>query len=195
MKERILQEATRLFTERGYRGVALRELAEICGVTQAAFYYHFRNKEAILLAILETYLEETGADIDAIRSQGGSAAAQLRRIVQALFRQRPDQRAVIRLAMQESNHLEPEARRKFADLYFQRFTGQIEALLRQGIAQGEFRSLDSEMYTWMLLGMIFPFVTRGMRENESGFDGLETAQAIMDTFLWGIDVSEEEEIL
>ncbi len=115
--------------------------------------------------------------------------------MQALFRQRPDQRAVIRLAMQESNHLEPEARRKFADLYFQRFTGQIEALLRQGIAQGEFRSLDSEMYTWMLLGMIFPFVTRGMRENESGFDGLETAQAIMDTFLWGIDVSEEEEIL
>jgi AcrR family transcriptional regulator len=50
-RERILDVALDLFTEQGYDGTSLRQIAEQLGVTKAALYYHFESKEDILMAL------------------------------------------------------------------------------------------------------------------------------------------------
>ncbi len=50
-RQRILSVALDLFTEQGYDGTSLREIAEQLGVTKAALYYHFESKEDILMAL------------------------------------------------------------------------------------------------------------------------------------------------
>jgi AcrR family transcriptional regulator len=60
-RQRILDVALDLFTEQGYDGTSLREIAERLGVTKAALYYHFESKEDILLA-LHMRLHEFGRD-------------------------------------------------------------------------------------------------------------------------------------
>jgi AcrR family transcriptional regulator len=50
-RERILDVALDLFTEKGFDGASLREIAERLGVTKAALYYHFASKDDILLAL------------------------------------------------------------------------------------------------------------------------------------------------
>jgi AcrR family transcriptional regulator len=50
-RERILDVALDLFTERGYGETSLREVADELGFTKAALYYHFEKKEDILLAL------------------------------------------------------------------------------------------------------------------------------------------------
>ena len=40
-----------LFTEKGFDGTSLREIAERLGVTKAALYYHFASKDDILMAL------------------------------------------------------------------------------------------------------------------------------------------------
>jgi AcrR family transcriptional regulator len=50
-RERILNVALDLFTEQGFDGASLREIAERLGVTKAAIYYHFASKDDILLAL------------------------------------------------------------------------------------------------------------------------------------------------
>jgi AcrR family transcriptional regulator len=50
-RERILDVALELFTEQGFDGTSLREIAERLGVTKAALYYHFESKDDILLAL------------------------------------------------------------------------------------------------------------------------------------------------
>jgi AcrR family transcriptional regulator len=50
-RQRILDVALDLFTEQGYDGTSLRQIAEQLGVTKAALYYHFESKEDILLAL------------------------------------------------------------------------------------------------------------------------------------------------
>ena len=50
-RQRILDVALDLFTEQGYDGTSLREIAEQLGVTKAAIYYHFESKEDILMAL------------------------------------------------------------------------------------------------------------------------------------------------
>jgi len=60
-RERILDVALDLFTEQGFDGTSLRQIAERLGVTKAALYYHFTSKDDILLA-LHMRLHEAGRD-------------------------------------------------------------------------------------------------------------------------------------
>jgi len=60
-RERILDVALDLFTEKGFDGTSLREIAEHLGVTKAALYYHFASKDDILMA-LHMRLHEPGKD-------------------------------------------------------------------------------------------------------------------------------------
>lgn len=47
-RERILEVAARLFSEQGFAGTSIRDIADELGVTKAALYYHFPSKDAIL---------------------------------------------------------------------------------------------------------------------------------------------------
>jgi len=50
-RERILDIALELFTERGYEKTSLRQIAERLGFSKAAIYYHFASKEDILFEL------------------------------------------------------------------------------------------------------------------------------------------------
>ena len=70
-RARIQQIAVELFTEHGYEGTSLREIAERLGVTKAALYYHFKSKEDIILSLVEDYQ----AQMDALIVWAGSHPA------------------------------------------------------------------------------------------------------------------------
>ena len=56
-KERILQQALELFSERGYEAVSVRDITKPLGLTEGALYVHYANKEDLLDAIFKR-LEE-----------------------------------------------------------------------------------------------------------------------------------------
>jgi AcrR family transcriptional regulator len=60
-RARIQQVAVELFTEHGYEGTSLREIAERLDVTKAALYYHFRSKEDIVASLVEDYYGQIDA--------------------------------------------------------------------------------------------------------------------------------------
>ncbi|WP_267423597.1 MULTISPECIES: TetR/AcrR family transcriptional regulator [unclassified Curtobacterium] len=45
--------ALRLFTQRGYEGTSLRDIADELGINKASLYYHFDGKEGILQSLFE----------------------------------------------------------------------------------------------------------------------------------------------
>ncbi len=49
VRDRILLKALQFFVAHGYDGISMREIAEACGLSKAALYYHFRDKEALFL--------------------------------------------------------------------------------------------------------------------------------------------------
>ncbi|MBW2368124.1 MAG: TetR family transcriptional regulator [Deltaproteobacteria bacterium] len=52
-KEEIIATAIDYIYEYGYQRASLRDMARQMGITQAALYYHFRNKEEILYTIID----------------------------------------------------------------------------------------------------------------------------------------------
>lgn len=52
-KEKILEEALKLFAQSGYMGTSMNEIALRLGVTKAALYKHYSSKQEILDSIVE----------------------------------------------------------------------------------------------------------------------------------------------
>lgn len=68
-KDRILDIAFSLFSERGYAGASMQEIANDVGMTKAALYYHFADKKALFLGVfmrsLSTFTEQMNATVAA----------------------------------------------------------------------------------------------------------------------------------
>ena len=54
-RERIIQASIELFNEQGERNVTTNHIAAHMGISPGNLYYHFRNKEDIILSIYEEY--------------------------------------------------------------------------------------------------------------------------------------------
>jgi len=53
LKEKIITESARLFTEKGFLNTSISEIMEAAGTSKGGLYNHFCNKEQLCLAVLE----------------------------------------------------------------------------------------------------------------------------------------------
>jgi AcrR family transcriptional regulator len=62
-RERIADEAMRLFSQHGYTATSVAKIEDAAGLTPGAggLYHHFKSKEAVLAAGIERQLERLGA--------------------------------------------------------------------------------------------------------------------------------------
>jgi TetR/AcrR family transcriptional regulator, lmrAB and yxaGH operons repressor len=66
-KSLIVDIATNLFQQKGYKGVGLNEILKECNITKGALYHHFPNgKEELLIACLQSMNESITASIEGI---------------------------------------------------------------------------------------------------------------------------------
>lgn len=184
MRERILAIATAMFIERGFAGVAMREISEACGITKAALYYHFTNKAEILLAIMTGYLDEIAQVAATARSQGATCEEQLRLLARGMSHEPQGRRAILRVLMHDMSNLDPTDRAIFRKDYFARFMIPIQEIFAEGEANGEFRKGDPAVLGWVLLGMFYPFWGPEGGAAPEATDA--TIEAILDVLLFGV---------
>jgi AcrR family transcriptional regulator len=178
MRMRILGEGARLFVERGYHGLAMREIAESVGSSKAGLYYHFRDKEELFLAILIRCLDQLEGALEATPPAAPGVRAAILAILRAIFTLPPEQRAVMRLASSEIGHLSAAARATFGQRYHASFIGRVEAAISAGIAAGELRPIEPQLATWILLGMAYPFFSPSSVREQGGEGAIAAIMAV-----------------
>lgn len=57
-KEKIMQCALELFSNKGYDGTGIQEITQTAGITKPTLYYYFGNKEGLLKTILEYHFSD-----------------------------------------------------------------------------------------------------------------------------------------
>ncbi len=60
-RQRILAVAEELFADKGFPSTGIDEIARKVGIAKSVIYYHFRNKQAILDALIGGFIDETMA--------------------------------------------------------------------------------------------------------------------------------------
>ena len=57
-KEKIFDVSIDLFSQDGYDGVSIRQIAKEVGIKESSIYNHYQRKESILESILSNYINE-----------------------------------------------------------------------------------------------------------------------------------------
>src|SRR5436305_5118889 len=52
-RDRLIDAATRLFAERGYRDASVQAIGEAAGISRGSIFWHFGSKEGLLWAVAE----------------------------------------------------------------------------------------------------------------------------------------------
>lgn len=78
-RERLLNEALTLFSQKGYAATGIRDILQAAGVTQPTLYHHFASKAALLEALIERHYganqERLAAILDTERTLEGKLTA------------------------------------------------------------------------------------------------------------------------
>ncbi|MGD8863396.1 MAG: TetR family transcriptional regulator C-terminal domain-containing protein [Myxococcales bacterium] len=64
-KQRLLQAGLRMLLERGYNDLGIQALLKETGTPKGSFYHHFDSKEDFALQVVDAYMEEVHAGLDA----------------------------------------------------------------------------------------------------------------------------------
>ncbi|ANQ83399.1 TetR/AcrR family transcriptional regulator [Azoarcus olearius] len=80
-REAILQEAARLFADKGFHNASMAELAAACGVSKPLLYHYYRDKEHILFDIADSYMDRLLAIVAGVEAQDLEPQPQLAELV------------------------------------------------------------------------------------------------------------------
>lgn len=152
-RERILQEAVKLFYERGFTGTTLDDIAAELGVTKPFIYTHFRSKVELLAALCQPTIEmslEAVANASAIE---GTPTERLRKAMADFAKVVLQRQANIAIYFREEKNLSPEALDAINTLR-KKFDRVLSGLLREGVAAGAFAIPDVDVAALAIGGMI-----------------------------------------
>ena len=76
-KQRILREALRLFSQKGYDAVSVEQIADAVGIKAPSLYKHYKSKQDIFNAIFEETAKRYGAFAESISVHLGDSGQDL----------------------------------------------------------------------------------------------------------------------
>ena len=96
-REEILELSAPLFARNGYDGVSMRDVAAAVGLTQAALYYHFADKDQLYLDAVAYEFREREAALKDMLAGDGTPRERLERFVAGLARMMATDKDFLRL--------------------------------------------------------------------------------------------------
>jgi AcrR family transcriptional regulator len=153
-RERILDSAINLFSERGYAGTGVHEIARRAGIEKAALYWHFGSKEGLLAAVLDRMDAEFIERIQKRVSLSGGSDERLDLFVDGLKRLAAERGHLVRLTLSvsiERSQVSTESR-----IAMQRIFERTRAAVAYGFEQALGVSLpDVDLIARLSLSYLF----------------------------------------
>jgi len=160
-REAILETSARLFGEKGYTGVSIRDIAQACGMTNAALYYHFKNKDELFLAMLRRTHERVMASLADALSPAGDLRARLKQLIARYGEVMCSQRQSFQTLRRDMAHIDDaRAGNLFGEMHAD-FLRPIQQLVEAGQAEGAVVSGDAQRLARLLHGMILALAFEG----------------------------------
>lgn len=151
-RTRILDAASELFFELGYRGTSMDAIADRLQVAKPFIYTHFKGKADILAGVCG---RTTGFVAGLAESQAGKTGPvkpRLADMVRELTLRIIEGRVFLAVYFREEMHLPADAYRKLSSNR-RRFDRSLSSLLQQGVDSGEFEVAHVPVATQAITGM------------------------------------------
>ncbi|GAB7039229.1 MULTISPECIES: TetR/AcrR family transcriptional regulator [Catenuloplanes] len=156
-----LAEATReLLRERDYDSITMGHIGARAGLARNTLYNYARDRSALIVALTERIARPTAERVAGIAARSADPAAErLREIVEVVLAALTD--PVLQLMFRPVGTVVP----KGPDSPFQAIVTEVERVVRDGIARGEFRDVgDVPLTVELLSGVLRAGAERAGRE-------------------------------
>ncbi|MGB5795282.1 MAG: TetR/AcrR family transcriptional regulator [Mycolicibacter algericus] len=141
-RQLIVEAAAALLTERGYRALAMSDVAEAVAVSPSALYRHFRSKDDLLATVIEEAITDVGAVMSDNDTPAGTAVV----LAQAAV----SNRSAGVLYRREARHL-PAGNRERLRTITRETGGRLAKQLRR--QRPELGEAASHLLAWCALGV------------------------------------------
>jgi AcrR family transcriptional regulator len=150
----ILAAALDCFSERGYSATRMTDVASRAGLSKAAIYLYFKDKMALLQALVETTVGDNLVQAQGLATLHQGPVGPLLAQVLGMIAGRIGQSRLpelMKIIISESR-AHPEIGRFYLDNVINRGLPIFESLIRRGVAQGEFRPVDPVITVKSMIG-------------------------------------------
>ena len=149
---KIRAEAQRLFARHGFAAVSMRQIAAAVGVQAGALYLYTPDKEALLVDLLKTHMDELIAAWRTI-PKSNDPTARLEEFVRFHIRFNLERAEAVFLSYMELRNLSPENFAVIEDLR-KTYETELEAILKSGQDSGAFQLPDTKLATMAIIAML-----------------------------------------
>ena len=181
----ILNTSAKLFSQQGYNGVSIRDIANACGMTNAALYYHFKNKEDLFLAMLQRDHEKAIAALREAAQGPGDLRADLKLLVARYVGITCQQRQSFQTLRRDLKNIEDVRAHKIFGEMRSDMMRPLEERIATAQADGEIRAGDARLYARLLYGMVMA-LTYESKSGRPGHVPSKEIETIVDVFLDGV---------
>ncbi|MGN6610222.1 MAG: TetR/AcrR family transcriptional regulator [Angustibacter sp.] len=150
--ESLLAVAVRVYTERGFDGTSMGDLAAAAGLSKSSLYHHVESKEQLLRLALDRAVEPLFAVLDEPGARQGRALARLEHVVRREVEVLVDQLPYVTLLLRVRGNSDTERwaldrRREFDHL--------VAALVTEAAGEGDVRAdVDPGLVARLLFGTV-----------------------------------------
>lgn len=149
-RQRVLDEATRLFSERGYAAVSTGDVARAAGVAEGSVFHYFGSKQELLRAVGERYgVEFAAAMFSGVEPVASPATIEkvVRRAFDFVARNWPGFGLFLLSDGPSAAPLAQQANRKVV-------TRAVEGVLEAWGGQGAMPKVDAQVVAELLFGLV-----------------------------------------
>jgi len=152
VRDEVVRAATRLFTERGIRGVSLQNIADEVGLTKGALYHYFSSRDDLLRHVFGDWITQEIISLRQQTSHPGDAVEKLRAYVRYHVSSVVTNVDLYTLSFFSEVEIPHDVRAEFRGLKRQSDAILME-ILRQGRAEGRFAGPDVKVAAFAIDGM------------------------------------------
>jgi AcrR family transcriptional regulator len=188
-KEQILNEARTLFARLGFRKCTTDDIAKACGLTKAAIYHYYENKEIIFVEVIK---KEAALLMSDIRKAVQSCVRPSDRLIAYMMtrfnkiKQMSNLNEISRAMGNEAGHVAGKCR----DAFFKQETELLKSIIEEGQLKGEFRNIPASVVAGTLIAAF-----KGIETFIPASAGAETVQEglkeLLDIFCRGLLIKKE----
>jgi AcrR family transcriptional regulator len=184
-REFILDTAAKLFSQKGYTGVSIRDIAEASRMTHAALYYHFKNKKDLYLAVLRRGHEKVMLSMSETTDTGGSLRDRLKQLVLRYAVAMCGQRQSFHTLRRDLSSLDDARAGKLLGEMRADFMRPMQQVIEAGQVDGQIVAGDAKLYARLLNGMIMA-LTFESKFGQHGRLTPDETDTVVNVFLNGV---------
>ncbi|MDX1436237.1 MAG: TetR/AcrR family transcriptional regulator [Anaerolineales bacterium] len=161
----ILDAAQRSFVSNNYNDITMAAIAQEANITKGAIYHHFESKEDLFLQMMVRYLNGIQVLLgQAVDETLGGPREQLSRLTTAFLEQPLEDQRVIQLVRRDANRFTDGTRQTLIAAYQEALPNQIEAIIAEGIANGQIKGGDARLIAWQHVAIVEVYLSNYARQ-------------------------------